>query len=174
MEFDLDQGIDMLSRTPGILCAWLHDLPDAWAYSNEGGETWSAFDVVGHFIHGERTDWIPRLRLILEDDGIREFEPFDRFAQFKESKGSSMEQLLETFAELRASNLATLRSLDLQPADFERQGRHPELGIVTLRQLLATWVAHDLNHLGQVAQVMARQYTAAVGPWVAYMDIMGR
>ena len=174
MEFDLDQGIDLLSRTPHILRAWLYGLPDAWAYSNEGGETWSPFDVVGHFIHGERTDWIPRLRLILENDGLREFEPFDRFAQFEESQGSSMEQLLETFAELRASNLATLSSLDLQPADFERQGKHPELGIVTVRQLLATWVAHDLNHLGQVAQVMARQYAGAVGPWVAYMDIMGR
>ena len=174
MEFDLDQGIDILSRTPHILRAWLHGLADAWVYSNEGGETWSPFDVVGHFIHGERTDWIRRLLLILEDDRIREFEPFDRFAQFEESKGKSMQQLLETFAELRASNLANLRSLDLQPADFERQGRHPELGIVTVRQLLATWVAHDLNHLGQVAQVMARQYTAAVGPWVAYMDIMGQ
>jgi uncharacterized damage-inducible protein DinB len=174
MEFDLDQGIDLLSRTPHILRAWLYGLPDAWAYSDEGGETWSPFDVVGHFIHGERTDWIPRLRLILENDGLREFEPFDRFAQFEESQGSSMEQILETFAELRASNLATLRGLNLQPADFARQGRHPELGIVTVRQLLATWVAHDLNHLGQVAQVMARQYTDAVGPWVAYMDIMGR
>lgn len=174
MEFDLDQGIDILSRTPHILRAWLHDLPDAWVRGNEGGETWSPFDVVGHFIHGERTDWITRLRLILESDGIPEFEPFDRFAQFEESQGRSMAQLLDTFAELRASNLAVLRGLDLQPADFKRQGVHPELGMVTVRQLLATWVAHDLNHLGQVAQVMARQYTTAVGPWVAYMDIMGQ
>ena len=121
MEFDLEQGIDLLSRTPRILRAWLHDLPDAWAYGNEGGETWSPFDVVGHFIHGERTDWIPRLQLILESDGLPEFEPFDRFAQFEESQGRSMAQLLDTFAELRAANLATLRGLDLQPADFERK-----------------------------------------------------
>jgi uncharacterized damage-inducible protein DinB len=173
MEFNLELGIEILGRTPRILRAWLADLPHAWVYCNQGSETWSPFDVVGHFIHGERTDWIPRLKLILENDGIREFEPFDRFAQFEDSRCRSLEDLLRTFEELRESNLAVLRSLDLKPSDFERKGRHPELGLVTVEQLLATWVAHDLNHLGQIAEIMARQYTEAVGPWKAYLDILG-
>jgi hypothetical protein len=173
MDFDLELGIEILSRTPRILRAWLGDLPHTWIYRNQGGETWSSFDVVGHLVHGERTDWIPRLKLILEGDGIREFEPFDRFAQFGESRCRSLEDLLRTFEELRESNLVVLRSLDLKPSDFERKGRHPELGLVTVEQLLATWVAHDLNHLGQLAEVMARQYTEAVGPWKAYLDILG-
>jgi hypothetical protein len=172
MEFDLEQGIEILGRTPRILRAWLADLPHAWVYRNQGGETWSPFDVVGHLVHGERTDWISRLKLILEGDGIREFEPFDRFAQFADSRCRPLEDLLRTFEELRESNLAVLRGLDLKPSDFERKGRHPELGLVTAEQLLATWVAHDLNHLGQLAEVMARQYTEAVGPWRAYLDIL--
>ena len=174
MEFDLELGIEILERTPRILRAWLGELPYAWVYRNEGGETWSPFDVVGHFIHGERTDWIPRLKLILAEDGIREFEPFDRFAQFEVSRCTSLEDLLRTFEELRESNLAVLRSLDLKPSDFERKGRHPELGLVTVEQLLATWVVHDLNHLGQLAEVMAGQYTEAFGPWRAYLDILDR
>jgi uncharacterized damage-inducible protein DinB len=173
MDFDLEVSIEILKRTPQILKVWLHDLPDAWVFSNEGDETWSPFDVVGHFIHGERTDWIPRLKLIMADQGINEFEPFDRFAQFEESKGKSLEELLRTFQELRENNLAILRGLDLKSADFERKGKHPELGIVTLKQLLSTWVVHDLNHLGQIGQVMARQYEEAVGPWKAYLDILG-
>lgn len=173
MEFDLDLGIDILRRTPYILRAWLQDLPYAWVYGSEGGETWSPFDVVGHLIHGERTDWIPRLKLILADDGIREFEPFDRFAQFEVNRCASSEQLFRTFEELRRGNLALLETLDLKPSDFARVGRHPELGIVTLEQLLAAWVVHDLDHLGQIAGVMARQYQEAVGPWRAYMDILG-
>jgi uncharacterized damage-inducible protein DinB len=173
MEFDLELGMEMLGRTPRILRVWLADLPHAWVYRNQGGETWSPFDVVGHFLHGERTDWIPRLMLILENDGIREFEPYDRFAQFEDSRCRSLEDLLRTFEELRENNLAVLRSLDLKPSDFERRGRHPELGAVTVEQLLATWVTHDLNHLGQIAEVMARQYTEAVGPWKAYLDILG-
>jgi hypothetical protein len=165
MEFDLELGMKILERTPRILRAWLADLPHAWVYRNQGGETWSPFDVVGHFIHGERTDWMPRLKLILENDGIREF--------FEDSRCRSLEDLLRTFEELRDNNLVVLRSLDLKPSDFERKGRHPELGLVTVEQLLATWVAHDLNHLGQLAEVMARQYTEAVGPWRAYLDILG-
>jgi hypothetical protein len=174
MEFDLELGVEVLRRTPRILRAWLADLPHAWVYRNQGGETWSPFDVVGHLVHGERTDWIPRLKLILADEGIREFEPFDRLAQFEASRCRSLEDLLRVFEELRESNLAELRSLDLKPSDFERKGRHPELGIVTVEQLLATWVAHDLNHLGQLAEVMAGQYNEAVGPWRAYLDILER
>ena len=176
MTFDRELGIEILRRTPYILRAWLQDLPHAWAYRNQGGETWSPFDVVGHLIHGERTDWIPRLKLMLRDDdeGVREFEPFDRFAQYEASRCKSLEDLLRTFEELRKSNLAVLRSLDLKASDLEREARHPELGMVTLEQLLAAWVVHDLNHLGQIADVMASQYSQAVGPWKAYMDILGR
>lgn len=174
MEFDIEQAIEILSRTPGILKVWLSDISDSWAHCNEGGETWSAFDVVGHLIHGEQTDWIPRAQLILIGDGdVREFEPFDRFAQFEASRGKTMPELLTTFTELRAKNLETLRSFNLQPADYERQGKHPELGIVNLKQLLATWVVHDLDHLGQIGQVMARQYRDEVGPWGAYLSILG-
>jgi len=173
MDFDLEAGTEILRRTPYILRAWLQDLSYTWVYSDEGEETWSPFDVVGHLIHGERTDWIPRLKLMLADDGIREFEPFDRFTQFEVSRCQSLEDLLRSFEELRRSNLAVLKSFDLKPSDFGRLARHPELGSVTLEQLLAAWVVHDLNHLGQIAQVMARQYQEAVGPWKAYMDILG-
>jgi hypothetical protein len=174
MAFDLEQGMEVLRRTPYVLRAWLQDLPHVWMYCNEGDETWSPFDVVGHLIHGERTDWIPRLKLILsDDDEIREFEPFDRFAQFEASRCKASEDLLRTFEELRRSNLAVLQSLDLKPSDFEQVARHPELGSVTLEQLLAAWVVHDLEHLAQIAGVMARQYQDGVGPWKAYMAILG-
>jgi hypothetical protein len=142
--------------------------------TNEGPETWSPFDVVGHLIHGERTDWMERVELILAHGDSRPFIPFDRFAQFKASHGKSLTELLDTFAELRDSNLARLQSLDLRHEDFVRPGRHPELGRVTLGQLLATWVVHDLNHLGQIARVMGRQYTDAVGPWVEYLPMLTR
>jgi hypothetical protein len=173
MDFDLEAGTEILRRTPSILRAWLQDLPYTWVYNSEGGETWSPFDVVGHLIHGECTDWIPRLKLMLTDDGIREFEPFDRFAQFEVSRCQSLEDLLRSFEELRRSNLAVLKSFALKPSDFGRLARHPELGSVTLEQLLAAWIVHDLNHLAQIAQVMARQYQEAVGPWEAYLDILG-
>ena len=174
MDFSLDEALPVLRRTPGVLRAWLWDLPDSWTASNEGRDTWSPYDIVGHLIHGERTDWIPRTELLLAHGDSRPFVPFDRFAQFKDSRGKSLHELLDTFAELRAQNLARLESLQLTPADLERRGRHPELGPVTLGQLLATWVAHDLNHLGQIARVMGRQYTGAVGPWLAYLPLLSR
>ena len=174
MDFDVELSIEILSRTPAILKAWLLGLPDPWVVSNQGEATWSPFDVVGHLIHGERTDWIPRARLILGGQGIQEFEPFDRYAQFQESQGKTLEQLLATFAELRGENLAVLRGFNLRPSDLELVGVHPELGTVTLSQLLATWVVHDLDHLGQIAEVMAGQYAHAVGPWKAYLGILGR
>jgi uncharacterized damage-inducible protein DinB len=155
-----------------VLHAWLWDLPGVWITSNEGPDTWSPYDIVGHLIHGERTDWIPRAELLLAYGESRPFTPFDRFAQFKDSRGKSLRELLDTFTELRAQNLARLESLRLTPADLERRGRHPELGPVTLGQLLATWVAHDLNHIGQIARVMGRQYTDAVGPWLAYLPLL--
>ena len=172
MNHDLDQTTALLARTPAVLNAWLRDLPDAWTRRNEGENTWSAFDIVGHLIHGERTDWIPRTRHILDLDDTRPFEPFDRLGHVAASRNSSLSDLLDEFARLRAEGLRELRALDLQPADFERRGLHPSLGVVTLAQLLATWPAHDLSHLHQLSRVMAHQYREARGPWTAYMGVM--
>ena len=172
MDFSFEDALPLLRQTPAVLRAWLWELPDTWTSRNEGPDTWSPYDIVGHLIHGERTDWITRTELLLAQGESRPFTPFDRFAQFKDSRDKSLHQLLETFGELRAHNLVRLESLQLKPADLERRGRHPELGTVTLGQLLATWVAHDLNHLGQLARVMGRQYTEAVGPWLAYLPLL--
>jgi uncharacterized damage-inducible protein DinB len=174
MDFALEDALPVLRATPQILRAWLGDLPDRWTRSNEGPETWSPYDIVGHLIHGEKTDWIPRLELILARGNSQPFTPFDRFAQFRDSSGKSLAELLDTFAGLRASNVKRLESHRLEASDFSRTGLHPELGPVTLGQLLATWVAHDLNHLGQIARVMGRQYTAAVGPWLEYLPLLQR
>jgi hypothetical protein len=172
MEHDLQQTIVLLARTPAALDALLRDLPDAWTMRNEGANTWSAYDVVGHLIHGERTDWMPRARMILRAGDTQAFEPFDRLAQERESKGQSLAQLLDEFARLRAENLAELRKLELKPQDLARRGRHPALGAVTLSQLLATWAAHDLTHLHQLSRIMAHQYREAVGPWDQYLGVM--
>ena len=173
MNFSLDDAIPVLRATPGVLQAWLAGLPEGWVRNNEGPETWSPYDVVGHLIHGDRTDWIPRVEHLLQHGASRPFTPFDRVAMFRDSQGKSLGQLLDTFAELRAANVARLESLRFAPKDLARPGLHPELGPVTLGQLLATWVAHDLNHLGQIARVMCRQYTEAVGPWIEYLPLLG-
>ena len=173
MDFSYPDAVPVLRATPGVLRAWLSELPDSWTTATEGPGTWSPFEVVGHLIHGERTDWMPRIELLLAHGDSRPFVPFDRFAQLRDSRGKSLQDLLDTFAHLRRENVARLESLHLQTTDFERHGRHPELGPVTLGQLLATWVAHDLNHLGQIARVMSRQYTEAVGPWREYLPILG-
>jgi hypothetical protein len=152
--------------------ALLRGLPDIWVRRNEGKDTWSAFDIVGHLIFGERTDWMPRLRIILENGEARPFDPFDRFGQRNESQDKSLEQLLDEFAGLRKQNLAALQALNLQPEDFRRRGRHPELGVVTLSELLATWAVHDLTHVHQLSRVMAHQYGDAVGPWNAYLGVL--
>ncbi|MGH7509803.1 MAG: DinB family protein [bacterium] len=172
MNFTFDDAIPVLRRTPAVLRALLWDLPDSWVRATEGPDTWSPFDIVGHLIHGERTDWIPRLELLLTYGEERPFTPFDRLAQFEASRGKSLRELIDMFAELRAANLIRLESLGITGKDLERRGRHPELGPVTLGELLATWVAHDLNHLGQIARVMGRQYTEAVGPWVEYLPML--
>src|ERR1051325_4244893 len=164
-EFNLQDTIALLARTPATLDALLRDLPEAWTHRNEGGDSWTAYDVVGHLIHGERTDWMPRARRILESGDSRAFDPFDRLAQQRDSQGKTLPQLLDEFARLRSENLDALRTLNLHPADFERRGRHPALGVVTLSQLLATWAAHDLTHLHQLSRIMAHQYRDAVGPW---------
>lgn len=172
MEFNLDHTIALLSRTPACLTALLRDLPDDWTMQNEGGESWSPFDIVGHLIHGELTDWMPRARIILDYGNSRPFEKFDRLAQNRASKGRSLAELLGEFAELRAKNLSELRRWNLQEADFTRPGLHPELGAVTLSELLATWAVHDVTHIHQIARVMAHQYRKAVGPWSAYLGVL--
>jgi hypothetical protein len=171
MQFDLSSGMAVLSRTPTVLDALLRDLPAEWVGATEGPDTWSPYDVIGHLIHGEETDWIPRARIILAEGEHHPFEPFDRFAQMEKSRDRTLHHLLEEFHRLRVENLETLASWTLSATDLERRGRHPELGAVTLRQLLATWVAHDLGHIGQIVRVMAKQYAEAVGPWKAYMSV---
>jgi hypothetical protein len=172
MKFDLQDTISLLTRTPASLDALLRDLPETWTLRNEGENTWSAFDVVGHLIHGERTDWMPRARMILQFGETQSFEPFDRWGHLREGQGKSLAQSLDEFARLRSENLGELRALNLRPEDLERRGRHPALGVVTLSQLLATWAAHDLTHLHQISRVMAYQYKQAVGPWGAYLGVL--
>ncbi len=167
----LDDLMAVLERTPATLTALLNGLPQIWVTATEGDGTWSPFDVVGHLIHGERTDWIPRARHILAGDS-RPFEAFDREAQFNESGDQSIDVLLATFARARRENLETLKGFALTREDLNRRGLHPELGEVTLGQLLATWVVHDLDHVGQVARTMAKVYGATVGPWAAYLSIL--
>jgi hypothetical protein len=164
--------LPLLARTPAVLDAWLRDLPEGWAFAREAPDTWTPFDVVGHLVHGERTDWMPRVRCVLEHGAERPFEPFDRFAQFRESAGKTLPALLDEFRELRAANLEELRGLGLDDASLERRGMHPALGPVSLRHLLATWVAHDLDHIAQIARVLASQFADEVGPWRAYLRII--
>ncbi|HWF84159.1 MAG TPA: DinB family protein [Vicinamibacterales bacterium] len=170
--FVIDEAMAILARTPPALDALLRGLPASWTAANEGGETWSPFDVLGHLIHGEQTDWIQRAKIIMTHGDARAFDKFDRLAQFAASAGRTVPSLLDEFAKLRAANLRELASLNLTTADLDRVGRHPELGAVTLRQLLSTWVAHDLDHLVQVSRVLARQYSDEVGPWRAYLRII--
>lgn len=174
MQFDLSNAIQILERTPQSFRALLGGLTEDWTTPNEGPETFSAFDNVGHLIHGERTDWIPRARLILEQGPNRRFESFDRFAQYRESRGKTLAELLDEFTSLRAENLSTLRGWNLSDQQLALEGEHPSLGPVTLSQLLATWVAHDLGHLAQTARVMAKQYREAVGPWRQYLPVLDR
>jgi DinB superfamily len=170
--FVIDEGIAILKRTPAALDALLRDLPDGFVVAHEGGDTWSPFDIVGHLVHGEKTDWMSRVTIILEHGEARAFDTFDRFAQFTESQGRPLASLLDEFATLRQHNLRELVALRLTAADLERPGHHPQLGSVTLRQLLATWVAHDLDHVAQISRVLARQYSDEVGPWRAYLRVI--
>jgi hypothetical protein len=176
-ELSLADSIAILSRTPSTLSAMLRGLPDTWIRGNEGHsgdgkETWSPFDIIGHLIAGERNDWMPRARMILEYGEERAFHPFDRLAQEKESLGKSFDQLLDEFARLRDQNIAALQSMNLQPQDLARRGKHPDLGVVTLSQLISTWTVHDLTHLHQISRVMAHQYRDAVGPWGVYLGVL--
>lgn len=174
MTFDLPASIAILERTPAALRAMLSGISPQWTDANEGPDTFSPYDVVGHLIHGERADWIARAKIILARGADRRFAPYDRFAQIEESKGKSLAQLLDEFEKVRAENLRTLAGWNLTEAQLELAGEHPKFGVVTLRQLLATWTAHDLSHIAQIARVMAKQYRDAVGPWREYLPILDR
>jgi len=172
MEFHLDQAKEILRRTPATLNALLTDLPNDWVLSNEGPETWSPYDVIGHLIEGEETDWIPRARIILEQGETRPFDKFDRFAMFQKSKGKSLLELLAQFEQLRGESLRQLDEMKLTPELLQKRGTHPALGVVTLSQLLSAWVVHDLGHIRQIVRVMAKQYREAIGPWTEYLTIV--
>jgi hypothetical protein len=172
MNYDLNLALAVLERTPEVLGSLLRNLPDQWTMQNEGPDTWSPYDVVGHLIHGERTDWIARLEITLSDSTRKNYTPFDRFAQFEESKGKSMNQLLDEFAVLRSKNVGILRAKNIKENDLAKTAIHPALGTVTLKNLLATWVAHDLDHIFQISRVMASQYKSEVGPWREYLRIL--
>jgi hypothetical protein len=172
MEHNLPDTIALLSRTPATLNALLRDLPEDWTHRNEGEGTWTAYDVVGHLIHAERADWIPRARRILQHGESLAFDPFDREAQKRESHGKSLPSLLDEFADLRSENVFELRAWKLQPEQLAKRGLHPSLGPVTLSQLLATWASHDLTHMHQLSRILACQYREAVGPWEKYLGVL--
>jgi hypothetical protein len=174
MEFQVKHAVEILEQTPQTLQSLIGGLSDTWILTNEGPDTWSPFDVVGHLIHGEVTDWIPRVKIILERGEARTFTPFDRFAFFQKSKGKTLHELLAIFSGLRKENLRVLEELKLEPQQFELIGTHPEFGTVTLGQLIATWVVHDLDHIEQIVRTMASQYRDNAGPWKVYLSILKR
>lgn len=172
MNFSVSKSIEILERTPNVLTGMLQNLSPDWTTNNEGGETWNAYDIIGHLIHGEKTDWIPRMEIILSNKQDKTFVPFDRFAQFENSKGKSLAQLLDEFKTLRQQNMELLHSKKLTDKDLEATGIHPAFGEVTLSQLLSAWTVHDLNHIAQISRVMAKHYKTDVGPWVEYLGIL--
>ena len=172
LKFQLQEAVPILDRTPAVISGLLDDLPEDWTRVNEGADSWSPREVVAHLINGERTDWIPRARIILKQGNYRRFDPFDRFADLKTTR--PLKELLEEFDKLRSENVATLRGWNLKEKDMELTGDHPEFGAVTMRQLLSTWVVHDLSHIAQITRTMARAYTQAVGPWTAYFRVLQR
>lgn len=172
ISFNLKEAIEILERTPAVLKSLLSDLSERWVFNNEGGDSWNPFDIVGHLIHGEKKDWILRTKIILEYGVEKPFEPFDRLAQFKDSEGKTLNDLLEEFAMLRKSNIDVLNKLNLNENDFKKKGIHPEFGKVTLKQLLSTWVVHDLSHIKQISRVMAKQYKKEIGPWETYLPVI--
>jgi hypothetical protein len=172
MEFNLERSVEILERTPAVLNTLLRDIAVEWTNMNEGGETWSVYDIIGHLVYGEKTDWVPRMLIILSDNPDKKFVPFDRYAQFGDSNGKTLTSLLDEFRLLRKENLRILRSSKITKKNLEKKGIHPAFGEVSLSQLLSTWVVHDLNHLAQVSRVMAKQYKDVTGPWVAYLKIL--
>lgn len=172
MQYSITRSLEILERTPAVLQSLLAGLPDDWVMPNEGPETFSPYDVIGHLIHGEKTDWVVRAKMILEFGNTRTFERYDRFAQYEESKGKSLQKLLDEFAAIRKENMNWFKALNLTEGDLNRKGMHPVLGEVTLRNLLATWVVHDLTHIAQVTRVMAKQYKTEMGPWPDFFRIL--
>ncbi len=171
-DFSVQKSIAVLERTPFVIEMLLRDLPEAWTSNNEGENTWSPYDIVGHLIHGEKTDWIPRMKMILGDGEDKTFIPFDRFAQFTESGGKTLSELMIEFKMRRKTSVEILRSMNITDEHLQRTGIHPTFGRVTLKELIATWVAHDLNHIGQMVRVMAKQYKTEVGPWIEFLGIL--
>lgn len=172
MNFSLTKSLEILERTPDVLYLMLHNISEDWTSNNEGEETWSVFDVIGHLIHGDKTDWLVRAEIILSDRSDKMFEPFDRFAQFETSKHKNFNQLLIELKETRKASIEKLRNLQLTDADLMKTGIHPTFGEVTLSQLLATWVVHDLDHVAQISRVMSKQYKDAVGPWINFLRVL--
>ncbi|MBO6795439.1 MAG: DinB family protein [Balneolaceae bacterium] len=172
MVFSLSKSLEILERTPIVLRHLLGDLSEEWLHENEGPKTWSPYEVLGHLIEGEKTDWMVRLRIILSDNPDKTFEPFDRFAHLNKETNPSVSVLLEEFEALRTQNLAELKALALSNQDLDKTGIHPEFGAVTIRELLSSWVVHDLGHIAQISRVMAKQYSTEVGLWVKYMRIL--
>jgi len=172
MEFSIDKSVEILERTPALLEHLLNGISNEWTLNNEGGETWSVFDVIGHLVHGEQTDWMVRAEQIVSKTAGKNFSTFDRFAQFENSKGKTLEQILGDFTALRMANIEKLRQLNITEDDFNKTGIHPTFGAVTLTQLISTWVVHDLDHIAQIARIMAKQYKEQTGPWVAFLKIL--
>lgn len=172
MEFNLQSALQILERTPTVIETMLSGLDEGWIFNNEGRDSWSAYDIVGHYIHGEKTDWIPRMEIILNDRADKNFTPFDRFAQFNDSKGQTLLSLIGEFKVLRSQNINRLRSVSLSPGTLDKTGIHPKFGTVTLRQLLSAWVVHDLTHIYQISRVMAKQYAIEVGPWKEFLGVL--
>lgn len=172
MEFKLEQAIEILSRTPAVVETLLTGLSDDWVMHNEGGDSWSPYDIVGHYIEGEKNDWITRMEIMLGNENDKSFKTFNRTAMFEDSKGKGLARLIDEFKQLRKENLFKLRSAGITEADLDKTGIHPHFGAVTLRQLLSTWVVHDLAHINQVTRVMAKQYTSAIGPWTEYFNVI--
>ena len=174
MKFNIKEGIDFLERTPKLLKLLLRGLSEDWVHQNEGEHTWSPYDIIGHLIHGEKTDWIPRAKIILSEELDKTFKPFDRFAQFENSKGKGIEELLNEFQQLRNVNLFELQAMNINEQQFEQTGIHPEFGKVTLEQLLATWIVHDLSHINQISRVLAMRHKVEIGPWGQYIGFLNR
>ncbi len=171
MNFEIHKSMEILSRTPATLTSLLSGLSEGWLHQNEGENTWSPHDVLVHLIHGEKTDWIPRAKIILSNAENKNFVPFDRFAGLDEEQKKPIEALLEEFSAIRTENLASLKSMSIEDSDLLKIGFHPEFGEVRLQELLSTWVVHDLGHIAQISRVMAKQYQTEVGPWIAYLGI---
>ncbi len=172
MTFDLQQAVRLLQKTPMVVRSMLSNLDETWTHSNEGGDSWSPYHVVGHLVHGEKTDWMPRLEIMMAEGPIQTFEPYDRFAQIEMSKGKTLEELLEMFELLRKENLQTLQSKQITETDLSRKAMHPSLGEITLSNMLSAWVVHDQGHIAQISRVLAKNYKEEVGPWTKYLTIL--